>query len=63
MAAVLLRLAGLDALERDAEPEPPDGELGEVEGELGLAKGTPLSVRMTLGNPNCLKTASNTRNA
>src|ERR1700738_1587284 len=30
---------------------------------LGLAKGTPLSVRMTLGNPNCLKTASNTRNA
>ena len=63
MAAVLLRLAGLDALERDAEPEPPDGELGEVEGELGLAKGTPLSVRMARGKPNSLNALSNTAKA
>jgi hypothetical protein len=31
MAAVLLGMAGLDALDGDAEPEPPDGELREVE--------------------------------
>jgi len=31
MASVLLRMARLDALDLDAEPEPPNGELGEVE--------------------------------
>ena len=31
VAAVLLGMAGLDALDGDAEPQPPDGELGEVE--------------------------------
>jgi len=30
---------------------------------LGLAKGTPLSVRMASGKPNSLKTLSNTLNA
>jgi hypothetical protein len=30
MAAVLGRLARLDALDVDAEPEPPDGEFGEI---------------------------------
>src|SRR5215470_14206809 len=30
-AAVLLRMARLDALDGDAEAQPPDGELGEVE--------------------------------
>ena len=31
VAAVLLGMAGLDAFDGDAESEPPDGELGEVE--------------------------------
>jgi hypothetical protein len=30
MPAVLLRMAGLDALDLDAEPQPPDRELGEL---------------------------------
>ena len=39
MAAVLLRLARLDALDGDAEPEPPDRELGEVEQGIGTGEG------------------------
>ena len=39
MAAVLLRVAGLDALELDAEPEPPDRELGEVEEGIRAGEG------------------------
>ena len=31
MAAVLLGMTWLDALDSNAEPEPPDGKLGEVE--------------------------------
>ena len=37
MAAVLLRFAGLDALDGDAEFQPPHGELGEA--EQGVAGG------------------------
>ena len=39
MAAVLLRLAGLDALDGDAEAQPPDRELGEVEQGIGAGEG------------------------
>jgi hypothetical protein len=42
VAAVLLRLAGLDALDGDAEPDLPDGELGEIE---------QISDRMADGRP------------
>jgi len=39
VAAVLLRLAWLDARDGDAEPEPPDGELGQVEQRVRAGKG------------------------
>src|SRR5208283_1976400 len=39
MAAVLLGMTGLDALDGDAEPEPPDGELREVEERVGAGEG------------------------
>jgi hypothetical protein len=58
VAAVLLRLSGLDALDRDAEPEPPHREFGEIEQALGLAKGTPLSERMACGRPRSWKSCS-----
>ena len=38
VAAVLLRMAWLDALDRDAQAEPPDGELGEVEQSIGAGE-------------------------
>jgi hypothetical protein len=39
MAAVLLRVAGLDALDLDAEPQPLDGKLGEVEEGIRTGEG------------------------
>ena len=51
VAAVLLGVAGLDALDGDAEPQPPDGKLARVEEGVGGAKGTPLSERMAAGRP------------
>jgi hypothetical protein len=39
MPAVLLRVAGLDVLDLDAEPEPPDGEFGEVEEGIRTGEG------------------------
>ena len=35
MAAVLLRVARLDALDVDTEPEPPDGEPRQIEQSVG----------------------------
>ncbi len=37
--AILLRMAGLDALDLDAEPQPPDGEFGQVEERIGAGEG------------------------
>ncbi len=39
MAAVLLRLAGLDAFDGDAEAQPPDRELGEIEQGVWTGEG------------------------
>ncbi len=39
MAAVFLRTAWLDALDLDAEPEPPDRQLREVEQRIGAGEG------------------------
>src|ERR1051325_6234616 len=39
VTAVLLRMAWLDALDCNAEPEPPDRELREMEQGIGTGKG------------------------
>ena len=58
MAAVLLRMAGLDALDGDAEPEPPDGELGEVEQSIGTGEGNAVVDRMADGRPRSTNSCS-----
>ena len=39
VTAVLLRVAGLDALDGDAQAQPPDRQLGEVEQGVGAGEG------------------------
>src|SRR5947209_1251892 len=39
MAAILLRVAWLDTFDRDAEAQPPDRELGEIEQGIGTGEG------------------------
>jgi hypothetical protein len=57
MAAILLGMAGLDALDVDTE------SLLKPKSAWALAKGTPLSVRIAAGNPNSRKVRSNAVNA
>jgi hypothetical protein len=42
VAAVLLWMAWLDALDRDTETKPPDREFGEVEQGVGACEGNPI---------------------
>ena len=42
MAAVLLRLAWLDAFDLDAKPEPPDGQPAQVEQSIGGGEGNTI---------------------
>ena len=39
VAAILLRVTRLDALDRDAQAQPPDRELREVEQPIGVCEG------------------------
>jgi len=39
MPAILLRMTGLDAFDGDAQTQPPDGELGELEQGVGRSEG------------------------
>ena len=59
VGAILLRLRGPDALVLDAEPQPPDVELGEAVDARG-GEGDPLSVRMARGKPWSRKRRSKT---
>lgn len=56
-STVLLGVSEFDALEPQAEAEPPAGELGQTE-EAVLAKGRLLSVRMACGSPRSWKMRS-----
>jgi hypothetical protein len=42
VAAVLLRVARFDALDGDAEPEPPDRQPGKIEESIGACEGHPV---------------------
>ncbi len=42
MAAVLLGMAGLDARDGDAQTQPPDGKLGEIEEAVGAGVGNAI---------------------
>jgi hypothetical protein len=42
MAAVLLRMTRLDALDADPQPEPPDRELAQVEQGVGGSEGNAI---------------------
>ena len=60
MATVLFRVAGLDALDLDAQAQPPHRRRLRLYRAFGLAKGTPLSERMRPGSPYSLNSLSKT---
>ena len=60
---VLLGMPGANPFDRDAQPQPPDGELAQAVERMGEAKGTPLSVRMARGRPKSWKVRSKTAKA
>ena len=62
-AAVLLRATWLDALDLDAEPEPPDRQPAQAEEGIGACERDAVIGANGLGRPNSLNTASNTGNA
>jgi hypothetical protein len=51
MGAILGRAAGRDVFGPNAEAHPPEREGPEAAERIGLANGTPLSVRITRGRP------------
>src|SRR3984893_11123358 len=57
MAAVLLRMARLDALDGNAEPQPPNGESALVEETMGRVKGHAVVGTDGLGQAAFLKQA------
>jgi hypothetical protein len=59
ITSVLLRVAGLDALEADPQAHPPHGACSDQKNAAALAKGTPLWVRIAFGKPKSLKARSN----
>jgi hypothetical protein len=63
LMAVLLWMSRLDALDLNAEPEPPHRQLRQIEQSLGLANGTPLSERIASGSPRSANNRSKAVNA
>jgi hypothetical protein len=55
VAAVLLRTARFDAFDLDSEPEPPDGELGEIEERVGTGEGNAIIGADGLGQAELLE--------
>ncbi len=60
VAAVLLRVTWLDPFDADAQPQPPDGELAQVEQRRRGRKGHAVVTANVGGRPRSLKSLSNT---
>jgi len=60
VAPVLLRAAWPDALEVDAEAQPPDRQLAQAEERTGAGEGMPVVSADGLRQPIILKACSNT---
>jgi len=53
VAAILLRMARLDALNANAEAKPPDGKFAEVEQSIGRRKRDAIVAADVAGTPGC----------